>query len=329
MDEEDVYQPKKYEYVALNPFKDLYKHSPLIQMSFEFGPSIIPLSSVGMILNYTGNHLLHFIHSVLGRRIFYPAHKVVSVQLMNNGDILTTAIRKEFSIILNEPQAAIAAAGVDGRDSAAAEAAPPAEKHEGPFRIVNHGESQVTFRSKAIVLSNGGSQSLHPEFFNWFPFMKDRRGDLLTSDYVLQKQGFFDLVKRIREFNKKKIVIIGGSHSGFSTAWLLLNGPADILRNTHVKPSVQYVKENTGKFEFPGAPMREIKNCARCCGCSYLKKKERKANSCKCMCRCYGFFRYQDWGFDMSQLPQFRDHDITILYRDRIRVFYSRVQQAQ
>ena len=24
-DEEDVYQPKKYEYVALNPFKDLYK----------------------------------------------------------------------------------------------------------------------------------------------------------------------------------------------------------------------------------------------------------------------------------------------------------------
>ena len=31
----------------------------------------------------------------------------------------------------------------------------------------------------------------------------------------------------------------------------------------------------------------------------------------------------------MSQLPQFRDHDITILYRDRIRVFYSRVQQAQ
>ena len=29
-DEEDVYQPKKYEYVALNPFKDLYKHSPLI-----------------------------------------------------------------------------------------------------------------------------------------------------------------------------------------------------------------------------------------------------------------------------------------------------------
>ena len=62
MDEEDVYQPKRYEYIALNPFKDLYKQSPLIQMSFEFGPSCIPLSTVGMILNYTGNHLLHYIH---------------------------------------------------------------------------------------------------------------------------------------------------------------------------------------------------------------------------------------------------------------------------
>ena len=62
MDEEDVYQPKKYEYVALNPFKDLYKQSPLIQMSFEFGPSCMPLATVGMILNYTGNHLLHYIH---------------------------------------------------------------------------------------------------------------------------------------------------------------------------------------------------------------------------------------------------------------------------
>ena len=136
-------------------------------MSFEFGPSIIPLSTVGMILNYTGNHLLHFIHSVLGRRIFYPAHKVVSVQLMNNGDILTTAVRKEYSIILNEPHTAeqSAAAAKDsqaegaeeGEDRSSALAAPPAQNHEGPFRIVNHGETQVTFRSKAIVLSNGGS----------------------------------------------------------------------------------------------------------------------------------------------------------------------------
>jgi len=137
-DEEDVYQPKKYEYVALNPFKDLYKQSPLIQMSFEFGPSCIPLSAIGMILNYTGNHLLQFIHNVLGKRIFFPAHKVVSVQLMNNGDIITTAMRKEISIVLNDKQNEPVA---DATDAPAAEESEKETKFEGPFKIVQHAET--------------------------------------------------------------------------------------------------------------------------------------------------------------------------------------------
>ena len=111
-----------------------------------------------------------------------------------------------------------------------------------------------------------------------------------------------ETVERIKSLNKKKIVIIGGSHSGFSTAWILLNGPADILHNTHVKPSVQYVKENTGRFEFPGAPIRSIDNCQRCCVCHYTPKKQRKG-PCRCACKCYGFFRYSDWGIDYNDLP--------------------------
>ena len=128
-------------------------------------------------------------------------------------------------------------------------------------------------------------------------------------------------------YNKKKIVIIGGSHSGFSSAWILANGPANILNNTHVKPTVQYVKENTGKFEFPGAAFRTIQNCNRCCVCHYRPKKERKG-PCACVCKCYGFFKYADWGVDSSDMPNWEVGDITILYRDRIRVFYSRVHQA-
>lgn len=54
----------EFEYNALVPFKDLYKSSPIIQMAFEFGPSCIPLCGVGMILNFAGNHLLHYIHTV-------------------------------------------------------------------------------------------------------------------------------------------------------------------------------------------------------------------------------------------------------------------------
>lgn len=90
------HKPKQNcEWVALPPFKDLYKDSPIIKMSFEFGPSCIPLSAVGMIFNFTGNHLLQFIHAVMRRKIFFPCHTVTQVQMMPSGEILTTAIRKE------------------------------------------------------------------------------------------------------------------------------------------------------------------------------------------------------------------------------------------
>jgi hypothetical protein len=44
-------------------------------------------------------------------------------------------------------------------------------------------------------------------------------------------------MKRIKEEKLKNIVIIGGSHSGFSCAWMLLNGPATYNKNTSVNQS--------------------------------------------------------------------------------------------
>jgi len=62
-------------------------------MAFEFGNNIIPLSAVGMIMNYSGNHLLHYISTVFHKKVFYPSTRVTSVALMANGDIITTAVR--------------------------------------------------------------------------------------------------------------------------------------------------------------------------------------------------------------------------------------------
>ena len=70
-------------------------------MALEFGKNSIPLSAVGMLLNYAGNHLLKYIDAVFGKRIFFPLHTVVSLTLMPNGEILTTSIKKEVSIILD------------------------------------------------------------------------------------------------------------------------------------------------------------------------------------------------------------------------------------
>ena len=115
----------------------------------------MPLPAVGMLLNYAGNHLLHYIFTIYGKRVFYPLHSVVSVQLEQNGDILTTATEKKVSIILD-----------------------PNYKQNGDspgFRMEVHSEKTVIFRSKAIILSNGGIQKLHPHFFMWFRSLINRK----------------------------------------------------------------------------------------------------------------------------------------------------------
>ena len=67
--------------------------------------------------------------------------------------------------------------------------------------------------------------------------MAERKEDVILSDYFLQRAGYIETMRRIKQENKKKIVIIGGSHSGFSAAFMLLNGPTSVLRNTVVSPT--------------------------------------------------------------------------------------------
>jgi hypothetical protein len=41
----------------------------------------------------------------------------------------------------------------------------------------------INFRSKAVVVSNGGKQTLHPYFYKvWFPFMKLKKERVILSD---------------------------------------------------------------------------------------------------------------------------------------------------
>ena len=53
---------------------------------------------VGLFLNYCGNYLLHYVHSILKRKIFYPNHKVVGIQLLQSGEILTSVRRRSLKI---------------------------------------------------------------------------------------------------------------------------------------------------------------------------------------------------------------------------------------
>jgi ribulose 1,5-bisphosphate synthetase/thiazole synthase len=69
--------------------------------------------------------------------------------------------------------------------------------------------------------------------------MKDRKDRVMLAHNLLRRSTFKNVIKDLNSKNVKNVVIIGGSHSGFSAAWMLMNGPADVLRNSHVKPSCQ------------------------------------------------------------------------------------------
>ena len=66
--------------------------------------------------------------------------------------------------------------------------------------------------------------------------MASRKQDVILSDHFLQRQTYLFTMKRIRQERKRRIVIIGGSHSGFSAALMLLHGPASVLKNSHIIP---------------------------------------------------------------------------------------------
>ena len=93
------------------------------------------------------------------------------------------------------------------------------------------------FRSKAVVMSNGGVQTLPDSQLKQFPQIpKDR---YVLADHFLRRDYFKSIMNRIKEQKLKKIVIVGGSHSGFSSAWMLLNGPANYNKNLSIKPKTQ------------------------------------------------------------------------------------------
>ena len=82
-----------------------------------------------MFLNYAGNHILHYIQTVMKRKVFYPSHRVTGIQLLQNGEVLVSAVKKQCMVTKNDKTGNI---------------------------VFAEQEQQVSFRSKAVVISNGG-----------------------------------------------------------------------------------------------------------------------------------------------------------------------------
>jgi len=64
---------------------------------------------------------------------------------------------------------------------------------------------------------------------------RESRDKVILSDEFLKVDKYKEVMKTICEKKLKNIVIIGASHSGFSCAWLILNGPASYKHNNSIK----------------------------------------------------------------------------------------------
>lgn len=82
----------------------------------------------------------------------------------------------------------------------------------------------MTFNALNIVFCSGGTQSL-PKSLNEIG-LDPKQERFFVSDEILKWEGFYRFWNYILENNIEEIDIIGGSHSGFSVAWMLLNGSA-------------------------------------------------------------------------------------------------------
>ena len=96
---------------------------------------------------------------------------------MQNGDILTRVEKTNFHVVYECPE--------NSNDSY------EIKPINGGMYLVTQKEREILyFRSKSVVLGNGGMQVVHPQFFNWFPHIaKDR---VISSDVFLKKQGYLD-----------------------------------------------------------------------------------------------------------------------------------------
>jgi hypothetical protein len=48
----------------------------------------------------------------------------------------------------------------------------------------------VVFRAKAIVISNGGKQSIYPNFWRDFPFMKQMKDKLVDAGTFMKQDTY-------------------------------------------------------------------------------------------------------------------------------------------
>ena len=94
-------------------------------------------------------------------------------------------------------------------------------------------DKTVTIYTESVALSTGGIQKV-PDISLLTSLKPTDKAKVLCSDYYCQQEGYDTIRTRLLSSVFKHVVIIGGSHSAFSCAWITINR---LLKDLHISGS--------------------------------------------------------------------------------------------
>ncbi len=186
-----------------------------------------------------------------------------------------------------------------------------AQVNENNNKAENNNDNLSITRQKIkchqLIFALGGSQRIP----TWLPTSVRPQTMVIRSDHLLTQDGLDSVVFHLRSSlqfpsvrNREHaplVCIVGGSHSAFSSAWLLLNGPAHGADNEESRLDVTTSKTPIIKAKW--------------------KKSAKLAQSMGQTLRSPSEFPLGTWGF--------RRNDVMILHRSRIKVHFASDQEAR
>jgi len=220
---------EKFVYRPLLIFSEIFNSSS-VQTLMAIGNRPAPLTLVGYYLNCLGNFIVDYINSKYNKNILLNRAEVKQIKIFNN---------QEFGIIVSRYSNSYYSDNNNNLENT--------EKN-----------NNIIIKAKSLIIATGGKQDeLNPYYSKIVDFKGSN--NVFRSDFLLKEDGYEKMFKSFlnsyipisinininnaknNDFNikKKKIVIIGGSHSGFSCAWILLNDPStykNIKLGTDYKP---------------------------------------------------------------------------------------------
>ena len=161
-------------------------HSESYKILQKYQETSIPLKLAGEFFAEIGNALQSKIdnHPTSG---FFPYTIAKSLQLSTTGNIIIRTITKNDTKMPQEQE----------------------------------------FYSQKVLMTIGGKQirekALAEKIVKDLSLQGKLSERVLLSDFVLTQEGVAEVSQRLQKSSRKNVVIIGGSNSGFSVAWMLLN----------------------------------------------------------------------------------------------------------